>query len=113
MEEMLAKVGLKGVHIITGLIGGSIGLFFGKTLKTVRDKVKAFFVVLAGSVVTGYITPLIMIWFPNWESAEYSIAFFMGLMGMGVVEGLVSLVTKFKTKPVETIKEIKEIARKE
>ena len=109
MEEL----GIKTMHLITGFLGGSLAIFFGKKVHTIRDKIRAFLTVVAGSVVTGFATPAMILWKPTWESAEHSIAFFIGLVGMGVIEGILNLVMKFKHKPVETIKEVKDIIKKE
>lgn len=114
MEEMLAKLGLSLAHLVSGLIGGVVGLIFGKkTVRTAKDKLRAFFVILAGAIVTGYITPLVFMWKPSWENAEYSIGFVIGLMGMGVIEGLINLITQFKTSPIDTIKDIKDTIKKD
>ena len=114
MEEILVKLGLSASHLVTGLIAGIVGLIFGKrSTETIRDKVKVFTVIVSGAVVTGCTTPLLFIWKPQWEVAEHSIAFMVGLLGMGIIEGFLNVVTKFKTKPVETIKEVKNILKKD
>lgn len=107
MEEMLAKLGLKSAHLITGLLGGAVGLIFGKQKNTLKGRLRSVGVVVIGAVVTGYVTPLILQWKPGWENTEYSIAFLVGIFGMGIIEGFMNLVTSFKKNPISTIKQIK------
>ena len=104
MEEMLAKLGIKGVYLITGLIGSSVALLFGRKIKTWRDKAKAIVFVLAGSVVTGFITPLVLVWQPNWAGAEYSIAFVVGIFGMSIIRDIFSFIYDFGKNPIEYFK---------
>lgn len=104
MEELLAKLGLKLVYLLTGLIGGSIALLFGGKIKTWRDKALAIIFVLAGSVVTGFVTPLILLWKPQWEVASYSIAFIVGIFGMGIIRDVFIFIYDFGKNPREYIR---------
>tara|TARA_R110002020_G_C15686704_1_gene719420 strand:- start:101 stop:442 length:342 start_codon:yes stop_codon:yes gene_type:complete len=112
MEDVIAKLGIKGIHFVIGLIGGAVALIFGKKRNTILDKIHALGVVIAGAVATGYITPLVFLWSPSLESAEHGIAFFIGIMGMGVIEGLLNVVNKFKIDPLGTIKNSIDVFRK-
>ena len=64
-------------------------------------------IVIIGAVVTGYVTPLILEWKPNWENTEHSIGFLIGIFGMGIIEGFMNLVKSFQKNPIKTIKSIK------
>jgi len=107
VEELLAKLGLKSAHLITGFLGGAVGLVFGKQKTTFKGKLRSIGIVVIGAVVTGYVTPLILEWKPNWENTEYSIGFLVGIFGMGVIEGFINLVNSFRKNPISTIKSIK------
>lgn len=104
MEDVLAKLGIKGAHLVAGAIGASVALVFGGRVKTWTDRVKAFIVVIAGATITGYLTPLILLWKPQWEIAEHSIGFALGLFGMGIVAGLMEFVDKFRKDPIGTLR---------
>ena len=107
MEEILAKFGIKAAHLVTGIIGGAVGLLFGKPRKGIIAKLRAIITVIVGAVVTGYVTPLIFIWKPELETVEHAIAFVVGLFGMGVIEGVFNIISKFKTNPIESIRDLK------
>lgn len=104
MEEILAKLGLKGVHLLTGLIGSSIALLYGKRIRTWKDKLKAIIIVLSGATVTGYLTPLILIYKPEWVGAEYSIAFIVGIFGMSIIKDVFNFIYDFGRNPLEYLK---------
>ena len=104
MEELLAKLGIKGVYLITGLIGSSVALLFGRKIKTWRDKLKAVIFVLAGSVVTWFVTPLVLVWHPSWAGAEYSIAFVVGIFGMSIIRDLLNFIYDFGKNPMEYLR---------
>lgn len=109
MEEILVKYGLKSAHLITGLIGGAVSLFFGKRKAvTMRDKLKSVMFVIVGAVVTGYSTPIILKANPSWSDNEHGIAFVIGLFGMGIVEGAFTVVNEYKKHPLDIIKKIRD-----
>ena len=101
---MLAKLGLKGVYLLTGLVGSSIALLYGAKIMTWRDKLKAIVFVISGSVVTGFVTPLIILWQPNWVGAEYSIAFVIGIFGMSIIRDIFSFIYDFGKNPLEYLR---------
>lgn len=107
MEDILAKLGLKMAHLITGFIGGVVGLIFGKRRPSFRDKIKATFIVIFGAIVTGYVTPLLLGWRPEWETVEHSIGFVVGIFGMGIVEAGMNFVKRLQRDPIGTIKKLK------
>ena len=104
MEEMLAKLGLKGVYLLTGLAGGAIALLYGGKIMTWKDKLKAVLFVIAGSVVTGFVTPLVIMWHPSWVGAEYSVAFIVGIFGMSVIRAIFVFIYDFSKNPIEYFK---------
>lgn len=106
MEDMLLKYGIKAGHLITGLVAGVMGLLFNKRPQTLRAKIRSYFVVLSGALMTGYITPLILLKWKWLIGAEYSVAFVVGLFGMGVVETGFIIVKKLKENPLEVINNI-------
>lgn len=103
MEEYLMKAGIKLSHFVVGLLAGIITLIFNKRLFTLRDKVRAFFVVASGAIVTAFLTPLIIVWQPFLLPAEHGIAFLIGLFGMGVIQSLLSFLTDFSKDPKGTL----------
>lgn len=107
--DLLSKLGLKLTHMIPALIGGALAIIFGRKRPTFRDKIKAVFIVIFGAIATGYITPIILAWKPNWESVEHSIGFVVGIFGMGLIEGLLNILKKFINNPLGTLKELKEM----
>ena len=112
MEDMLAKLGLKGAHLITGLIAGIMGLIFNKKPVSKKEKIKAYAVVLGGAILTGFLTPLVLL---KWEwllGAEYSVAFVVGLFGMGILETIFNLIGRLKVDPVAVLKSLKDIFSK-
>ena len=86
MEDFFAKIGVKIPHIITGLIAGAIGTLFNARPRTRVEKIKAYLIIASGAVVTAYITPLIVAWKPFFAEVEYSVAFMVGIFGMGILE---------------------------
>lgn len=107
MEELLAKLGLKLAHLITGFLGGAIGLIFGKRQKTPLGILRSILTVFVGAIVTGYLTPFILTIKPHWEDVEHSIGFLVGIFGMGIIEGFMNLVNSFTKNPIKTIKSFK------
>ena len=112
MEDIIAKLGLKGMHLLTGLLGGAVALIFGKKRNTIPDKIHALCIVLAGAVCTAYFTPMLFVWKPSFENAEHGIAFVIGIFGMGIIEGIMNIVYKFKDNPIDTFKYIFDVFRK-
>jgi len=104
MEDWFVKAGVKIGVLVVGLIGGTVGLLYGTKIKTWKDKLKAILIVLAGSVVTGFITPLVLVWHPNWDGAEYSIAFIVGIFGMSIIRGMFQFIYDFSKNPMEYLR---------
>ena len=109
MEDMLLKIGIKAGHLITGLIAGLMGLLFNKKPQNFRQKVKSYLIVVSGAIATGFITPLILVKWDWLMDAEYSVAFVVGLFGMGIIESLFVLVSKIQQDPISIGKAIRNI----
>ena len=109
MDELKMKLGIKLGYVITGLLGGLMSLMFNKRPKTRMEKIKSYTIVVLGALLTGYITPLILLKWSAFQNVEYSIAFIVGLFGMGITEAIFVLIQKLKENPIETIKSIKSI----
>lgn len=112
MEDILMKFGVKTGHFITGLIAGIMGLLFNKRPQNFRQKVRSYFVVLSGAVLTAYLTPLVLLKWQFLNEAEYSVAFVVGLFGMGIVESIFMLIVKLKNDPVTVGQAIRDIFKK-
>jgi len=112
MEDILLKLGLKAGHLITGLIAGIMGFVFNNKPTNFKEKIKSYFVVLSGAILTGYLTPLVLLKWELLNSAEYSVAFVVGLFGMGLVESVFVLINKLKENPVEVGRKLRDIFRK-
>lgn len=106
MEDYLLKTGIKLSHFIVGLLAGIITLIFNKRLFTLRDKMRAFIVVTSGAVVTAFLSPLVLVWWPFLQPAEHGIAFLIGLFGMGVIQSLLSFLVEFSKDPKGTVSEL-------
>ena len=107
MEDMLAKIGIKIGYLVTGFLGGAIALLFGVRPKNWRDKLKAVLFVISGAILTGFVTPLVLKWAPNWAGVEYSIGFVVGLMGMGILRDIFIVIRDFGKNPMEYLRMIR------
>lgn len=112
MEDILLKLGLKAGHLITGLIAGIMGLVFNNRPRSFRQKIRSYFVVVSGAILTGYLTPLVLLKWTFLNGAEYSIAFVVGLFGMGLVESIFVLLNKLKDNPIEVGKALKDLFKR-
>lgn len=109
MEELAMKLGIKLGYVVTGLLGGLMSLMFNKKPRTRLEKIRSYVIVVLGALLTGYITPLILLKWSAFQNVEYSIAFIVGLFGMGITEAIFVLIQKLKTDPIGTITSIKSI----
>jgi len=108
MEDYLIKFGIKTGHLITGLIAGAMSLVFSQRPRNLREKVRSYFIVIFGSLATAYITPVIVLKWIWLQSVDYSVAFVVGLFGMGLIESIFALLYKFKNNPLAVGKAIKD-----
>ena len=111
MEDFFAKMGVKIPHIITGLIAGAIGALFNERPRTRWEKIRSYCIIASGSVVTAFVTPLIVAWKPFFADVEYSVAFIVGIFGMGILEGMYKVVKRFNSSPFEVMEAFKKIWR--
>ena len=109
MDDILAKFGLKIPYLITGAIAGVMGMVFNNKPRTTRQKIRSYVVVISGAVLTGYLTPLVFLYWEDLRSAEYSVAFILGLFGMGLIETIFVILNKLKDNPIDVIKSIRNI----
>lgn len=109
MEEILMKFGVKTGHLITGFIAGLMGMLFNKRPQTFRQRVRAYIVVFFGALLTGYITPAILLKWKWLIDVEYSVAFVVGLFGMGLIESIFVIINKLKNDPLSVIERLKKI----
>lgn len=99
--------------LIVGAIGGGLGILFGQDKpKTPREWIKASIFVGAGAVITNFLTPLVLHWFPSFINLEYSIALIVGLFGIGIVKALFNVVKMLNTDFFGTIDKIKGIFKR-
>lgn len=104
---------IKTPLLIIGAIGGAMSVLFGANKPTdFRGYIKASLFVFAGAVITNFLTPLSIHLMPSLDGLEYSIAFIVGLFGVGVVKALFSVVTMLSTDFFGTIKKIKDAIMK-
>lgn len=109
MEDFFAKMGVKIPHIITGLIAGAIGTLFNARPRTQWEKIRSYCIIASGAIVTAFVTPLIVAWKPFFADVEYSVAFIVGIFGMGILEGIYKIVQRFNTSPLELLETLKKI----
>ena len=110
--DLLVKGGLKGGHFLFGFIAGVVGLMFSQKPQNNKQRLKLFFIFLCGTVSTGILTPLVLL---KWEwllTAEYSVAFVIGLFGMGLIEAAFKILNNLKQHPLQVLKSLREIFKK-
>lgn len=112
MEDFFLKYGLKSAHFLIGLIGGGLVVVIGgNTVWTIRSVLYALAVMTGGAVVTMFGTPLV-IHVIHWDSVEYSVAFFVGILGMGITKGFLKIVSDFSKNPYKIVDYIISIYKK-
>lgn len=107
MEEYLIKFGLKTGHFISGFVAGIVGIIFNKD--DTRSKFRKWSIVCFGAICTGYLTPLVI---KKWDwllDVEYSVAFVVGLFGMGLIESVFVIINKLKNDPLSVIERLRKI----
>lgn len=102
--DFLNEVGIGYKYLINGFIGAVIWSVY-KKLKLIE----ALRQILIGSVVAGYITPLIA--YKEAIPIEYmaALSFIIGMMGMIIIDGIY----KFIANKIKTFRKGKEIINKE
>ncbi|GAH09780.1 unnamed protein product, partial [marine sediment metagenome] len=56
---------------------------------------------------TGYVTPLVLVYQPNWQGAEYSVAFIVGIFGMSLIRDIFNFIYDFGKNPIEYIRAVR------
>lgn len=113
MEYETMKALFKSGNIIAAIFGSSIAMFFSKRPTTLRDWVRSVFTFLFGVISTGFLTPLIVFYFTEIDvkwivEAEYSVAFVVGLLSMGVIELIFTFLNKLIKNPKQVFLDIKD-----
>lgn len=99
--------------LVIGAIGGAMSVIFGdKKPKTVGEYIKASSFVLAGAIVTNFLTPLAIHLMPSLNGLESAVAFIVGLFGVGVVKALFNVVKMLTTDFFGTVRKFKELFTK-
>ena len=110
--DLLVKSGLKGGHFLFGFIAGVVGLMFSQKPNSWRGRLRMFFIFIAGTLTTGMLTPLVLLKWQWLYTAEYSVAFVIGLFGMGLVEAGFRIITKLKQNPLSVLKSLREVFKR-
>lgn len=101
---------IKTPLLIIGAIGGALSVLFGTDKpRTVKEYLKATLFVLAGAIITNFLTPLIIHLMPSLDGLEHAIAFVFGLFGIGVVKALFNLIELLQNDFFGTLKNIRNI----
>ena len=97
-------------YLVVGAIGGSLSVLFGENKpKTVTEFGKVSLFVMAGAVLTNFLTPLVFYLVPTTVDFEHPIAFVVGLLGIGVVKAVLKVITMLNSDFFGTVKKVKEI----
>ena len=111
MEDIFAKLGIKLSHLIIGFLAGGVGLVFNKKPSSKRAKIKIYVIIVSGAILTGFVTPVILLWQTWLTGAEHGVAFLIGIFGMGVIEATLSFLKVFRENPMESINKMKDYKR--
>ena len=105
MEDLLAKLGLKAVYLVSGFFGAIITLIFNKNL----GYLKSVILVVGGTIGATFLTPLLIGLIPFFLEHEPTAGFLCGFLSMGMLGGLFRVSDRFKSDPIQTLKDIKKI----
>ena len=97
------SLGIKFGAVVAGFIGGVV------SLSMIRDltPLSAVGTVLGGTACAAYLTPIALDFSDLSGSSEHALAFFLGVCGMNGVAGLFKVSERFKSKPLETLNDIR------
>lgn len=93
--------------VLAGLVGGIVSLSFIRNL----TPLKALLATITGAASAAYMTPLIVNGMNLSADVEHPIAFLTGLLGMNILAGLFKVSERFQQKPLETLRDIKDLKR--
>lgn len=94
-DALTGYLGMKTSVMVAGFAGGVVSLSYLREL-TCLQMVMA---VLAGTVTSGYLTPLAQHWITMPTEAENAVAFLLGLTAMNIVPGFLKLSEIFRRDP--------------
>lgn len=102
MEYEALKGLIKSGNLIAAIFGSAIAMFFSKKPTTLRDWVRSVFAFLFGVAATSFLTPFIIFYCNNKDiewivDIEYSVAFIVGLLSMGIIELILTLLNRLIT----------------
>lgn len=100
-----AFIGVKISAVVAGVIGGIVSLSFIQNL----TPWKAFIAIVTGAASAAYLTPLVVTWFSFGAEVEHAVAFFSGLLGMNLLAGFFKLSERFRERPLDTIRDVKNL----
>lgn len=99
--------------LIVGAIGSSLTVLSGdKKPKTFKEYLKVTGLILSGSIITNFLTPLLIHYVPSLQNLEASAGLVVGLFGIGVIGAILKVITKLNTDFFGTIKSFKDILNK-
>lgn len=113
MDDIFIKGGLRFAHFLIGLVGaGLVVVIGGQTNEwTLRKVINSLLIMIGGATVTMFGTPII-VHLIHWDGLEYSVAFFIGILGMGITKGLLQIVVDFSKNPYKIVDYIVSIYKK-
>lgn len=94
-EAVTGILGVKTSVMVAGFAGGVVSLSYLREL----SRLQMAMAVLAGTVTSGYLTPLAQHWITMPVEAENAVAFLIGLTAMNIVPGFLKLSEIFKRDP--------------
>lgn len=94
-EALTGYLGMKTSVMVAGFAGGVVSLSYLRELSCLQMGMA----VLAGTVTSGYLTPLAQHWITMPTEAENAVAFLIGLTAMNIVPGFLKLSEIFKRDP--------------
>ncbi len=97
-------------YLIVGAIGGAISIVFGdKKPKTLREYTKASAFIMAGAIITNFLTPLAIKIVPLLDGVEHGTSLIIGLFGIGMAQALFKVLNDLKTDFYGTIRKLKDM----
>lgn len=95
MLRILSEMGLELPSLMAGLLGGVLSLRFQKGKAT---PAKAAFLILAGAITAGYLTPMIATYGNISVELQNALSFIIGLASMRILEATLVAVDKLSKK---------------
>jgi uncharacterized membrane protein YeaQ/YmgE (transglycosylase-associated protein family) len=102
LSEILEAAGIKSSSVIAGFAGAVASLVANKQLTFFQS----VFTIAAGELTSGYVTPAVSEHFKMQRSTENMLAFFLGVIGMFLVVGVLRFMEDFSKSPVDALKNL-------